>query len=212
MVKTLGKKDLQKERQQLKLYVKLLPSIDLKRTQLMAEYAKANKELIDLHKEVDQVITSATENIPMLANKEVKLKGLVKIKSISMSEKSIVGIKVPVLKEIEFEEIPYSMLATPFWMEIYIKQLKKAIEAKMRVQAMELSIKKLSHAVRKVTQHVNLFEKILIPNAKKNIQKIQIILGEAERNAVVRSKLAKALHKQEQTDFFEPLDEGSSSS
>jgi V/A-type H+-transporting ATPase subunit D len=202
MVKTtLGKKDLQREKQQLKLYLKLLPSIDLKRTQLMAEYAKANKELLDLKKEVDQVVASTTENIPMLANKDVKLEGLVKIKSILMGEQSIVGMKVPVLKEIHFEEGNYSMLATPFWMEIYIKQLKKAVVAKMRVQVMEQCIKKLSHAVRKVTQHVNLFEKILIPNSKKNIQKIQILLGEAERNAVVRSKLAKALHKQEQIDF-----------
>lgn len=202
MVKTnLGKKDLQKEKQQLKLYLKLLPSIDLKRTQLMAEYAKSNKDLLDLKREVDQVITSTAENIPMLANKDIKLEGLVKIKSISMDEQSIVGIKVPCLNEVIFEETPYSMLATPFWMEIYIKQLKKAIVAKMHVQVMEQCIKKLGQAVKKVTQHVNLFEKILIPNAKKNIQKIQIILGEAERNAVIRSKLAKALHKQEHKDF-----------
>lgn len=203
MAKTsLGKKDLQKEKQQLKLYLKLLPSIDLKRTQLMAEYAKANKELLDLQKEADEVVSSTSEKIPMLANKEVKLEGLVKISSIVAGEQSIVGVKVPFIKEIQFEERPHSMLATPFWMEFYIKQLKQAIEAKMRLQIAEQRIKKLSQAVRRVTQHVNLFEKILIPNSKKNIQKIQIILGEAERNAVIRSKLAKALHHQEQT-FFE---------
>jgi V/A-type H+-transporting ATPase subunit D len=32
----------------------------------------------------------------------------------------------------------------------------------------------------------------VIPTAKRNIQRIQIFLGDAERAAVVRSKLAKA--------------------
>ena len=44
---------------------------------------------------------------------------------------------------------------------------------------------------KRVTQRVNLFDKILIPTAKRNIQRIQIFLGDAERAAVVRSKLAK---------------------
>ena len=205
MVKTsLGKKDLQKEKQRLKLYLKMLPSIDLKRTQLMAEHARAKNEMTVLKKESEQIIADVAKTLPMIANRDVKLEGLVKISSFVIEEQSLVGIKVPFLKEVLFEESDYSMLATPSWIEAYIKQLKRAVEEKIRVQVMSLRVEKLSHAVRRITQHVNLFEKILIPTAKKNIQKIQIILGEAERNAVVRSKLAKALHiREEQTDFFE---------
>ena len=47
-------------------------------------------------------------------------------------------------------------------------------------------------AVRRITQRVNLFEKVLIPQADTNIQRIQIYLADAERAAVVRSKIAKA--------------------
>lgn len=205
MVKTsLGKKDLQKEKQRLKLYLKLLPSIDLKRTQLMAEQLKAKNEMAVLKKESEQIIADVAKTLPMLANRDVELSGLVKIRYSVIEEQSIVGIKVPFLKEVLFEELDYSILATPSWIEAYIKQLKKAVEERIRVQVMSLRVEKLSHAVRKITQHVNLFEKILIPTAKKNIQKIQIILGEAERNAVVRSKLAKALHiRDKQADIFE---------
>lgn len=205
MVKTsLGKKDLQKEKQQLKLYVKMLPSIDLKRTQLMAEHARAKNEMAVLKKESEQIAVEVVKTLPMIANRDVKLEGLVKISSFVIEEQSVVGIKVPFLKEVLFEERDYSMLATPSWIEAYIKQLKRAVEEKIRIQVMSLRVEKLSHAVRKITQHVNLFEKILIPTAKKNIQKIQIILGEAERNAVVRSKLAKALHvREKQAEVFE---------
>lgn len=201
---SLGKKDLQKEKQRLKLYLKLLPSIDLKRTQLMAEYARTKNEMAILKKESEQIAAEVVKTLPMLANRDVKLEGLVKISSFVTEEQSLVGVKVPFLKEVLFEEREYSMLATPFWIEAYIKQLKRAVEEKIRVQVMSLRVEKLSHAVRRITQHVNLFEKILIPTAKKNIQKIQVILGEAERNAVVRSKLAKALHtRQEPIDVFE---------
>lgn len=201
---SLGKNDLQKEKQRLKLYLKLLPSIDLKRTQLMAEQLKAKNEMAVLKKESEQINVDVAKTLPMLANQDVQLEGLVKITSLVIEEKSVVGIKVPFLKEVLFEVRDYSMLATPSWIEAYIKLLKKAVEEKIAVQVMGLRVEKLSHAVRRITQHVNLFEKILIPTAKKNIQKIQIILGEAERNSVVRSKLAKALHqKEKQADVFE---------
>lgn len=197
MKTSLGKKDLQKEKQRLKLYSKMLPSIDLKRTQLMAEQAKAKNEMAVLKKKSEETAVEVSKSLPMIANRDVKLEGLVKIRSLVIEEQSVVGTKVPFLKEVLFEEGDYSMLATPSWIETYIKLLKKAVEEKIRIQVMGQRVEKLNHAVRKITQHVNLFEKILIPTAKKNIQKIQIILGEAERNAVVRSKLAKALHANE---------------
>lgn len=198
MAKTsLGKKDLQKEKQQLKLYLKMLPSIDLKRTQLTAEQARTKNELGVLKKAAEATAVEVAKTLPMIANRDVKLEKLVKIVSVVIEEKNLVGIKAPFLKEVLFEEREYSMLSTPPWMEAYIKLLKKAVEEKISLQVMGLRIDKLSHAVRKITQHVNLFEKILIPTAKKNIQKIQIILGEAERNAVIRSKLAKALNARE---------------
>ena len=60
----------------------------------------------------------------------------------------------------------------------------------------------LERAVRKITQRTNLFEKILIPEAKGNIRKIQIYLADAERAAVIRSKITKRI-RQKQVEAFE---------
>ena len=46
-------------------------------------------------------------------------------------------------------------------------------------------IRRVELAMRRVTQRVNLFEKILKPEAKANIRKIMLHLGDAERAAVV---------------------------
>jgi len=75
-------------------------------------------------------------------------------------------------------------------------QLKQMVEQKTRVQVAAERVRLLEQAERRVTQRVNLFDKILIPTAKKNIQKIQIYLADAERAAVVRSKITKRMRKQ----------------
>jgi len=54
-----------------------------------------------------------------------------------------------------------------------------------------------------VTQRVNLFDKILIPTARRNIQRIRIYLGETERAAVVTSKLAKSKQLQQRNALAE---------
>ena len=50
----------------------------------------------------------------------------------------------------------------------------------------------LQQELRKVTQRVNLFEKVMIPNAKNNIKLIRIALAEEQTSAVCRSKIAKS--------------------
>jgi V/A-type H+-transporting ATPase subunit D len=52
-------------------------------------------------------------------------------------------------------------------------------------------VERFEHATRRITQRVNLFEKVLIPRAEENIRRIVIFLSDQERAAVVRSKIAK---------------------
>jgi V/A-type H+-transporting ATPase subunit D len=74
--------------------------------------------------------------------------------------------------------------------------------ARLAVQVAKERVRRLDYAVRRITQRVNLFEKILIPTAKKNIKRIQIFLGDAERSAIVRSKIAKAMRAEKRAAFF----------
>ena len=49
----------------------------------------------------------------------------------------------------------------------------------------------LEAAVVKITQRVNLFDKVLVPQTLDNIRRINVFLGDAERSAVVGAKIAK---------------------
>jgi len=65
----------------------------------------------------------------------------------------------------------------------------------LAVQVETERVRRLERADRRITQRINLFEKILIPGAQENIRRIRIFLGDAEMAAVVRSKIAKGIHE-----------------
>ena len=65
-------------------------------------------------------------------------------------------------------------------------------ELRLELELAERRVAVLAKAVRRITQRVNLFDRVLIPTARENIKRIQIFLGDIERDAVVRSKIAKA--------------------
>jgi V/A-type H+-transporting ATPase subunit D len=128
----------------------------------------------------------------MLANPDIEVRGLVKMTAFELDEENVVGVRLPRLLRVECEVADYSLLARPAWVDLVVDRLKEVAEERTRLLVLAERVRILELQERRTTQRVNLFEQILIPTAKRNIQRIQIFLGDAERAAVVRSKLAKA--------------------
>ena len=192
---TLSKSGLQKQREDMRLYERLLPSLDLKRMQISGELKRARRQLVEAEAEVEKLNNRVAEQLPMLANREIDVSGLVQVESFRIEDENLVGVKLPKLLEIKCHVAEYSMLAKPHWVDMLVEQLQQMVEQKTRVQVAAERVRLLEQAERRITQRVNLFDKILIPTAKKNIQKIQIYLADAERAAVVRSKITKRMRK-----------------
>lgn len=197
----LSKNSLQQQQQQLKLYQKLLPSLDLKRRQLMVEAQQARAEYNAAITAVESLEARVGQELPMLADDELDVGGLVTMRGYRAGERNVVGIRLPVLEHVDFVVAEYSRLATPAWIDILVKQLKLAAEARVRARIAAQCVATLDEAVRRITQRVNLFERILIPTARQNIQRIRIFLGDTERAAVVSSKLAKIKQQQAGGDW-----------
>ncbi|MGB5267515.1 MAG: V-type ATP synthase subunit D [Polyangiales bacterium] len=188
----LSKAALQQELTKLKLYEKLLPSLELKRRQLTIELDKARKEHAATRADVERVEARVGAELPMLANSEIDLKGLVKMTAFELEQENVVGVRLPVLKEVECQVAEYSPLAKPAWVDALAERLGDAAEARTRIQVAAERVRVLARAERRITQRVNLFEKILIPRTRNHIERIQIWLGDMGRAAVVQAKLAKA--------------------
>jgi V/A-type H+-transporting ATPase subunit D len=152
---SLNKSALQKERKLLSLYQRILPSLDLKRQQLMMELAKAKKVLVKHQQEIAQLEEVAANTLPMLAITEIDLSGLVNIREVITDLENVVGVKLPVLKEVQFDLLRYSMLGKPHWVDVVVKRLKEAVWGHERLHVAEKRVDILEYAVRKITQRVN---------------------------------------------------------
>lgn len=192
MAISLSKSSLQQQQEKLRLYNRFLPSLELKRQQLSAEYKKAAQALAEAEQGADKASRSLTALLPVLGSTPMKLTNLVRVRRIDVAEEDVLGLRLPTLRAVEFDEAPYSMLSTPFWLEELVICVKASATYRLRLQVYRERVKRMKGAVRRVSQRVNLFGKVLIPNARRDIARIKIFLSDVERAAVVTSKIAKA--------------------
>jgi V/A-type H+-transporting ATPase subunit D len=188
---SLNKSSLQQQRGKLGLFERFLPSLDLKRQQLTAEYKKSVQVLAEAEQGAGKASRSLTGLLPILGSATMKLSGLVRIRRIDIGEEDVLGVRLPALKSVEFVTADYSLLATPFWIDDLVTCLKEVATYRIRLHVYRERAARMQSAVRRITQRVNLFDKVLIPNAKRDIARIQIFLSDVGRAAVVTSKIAK---------------------
>ncbi|MEM6536465.1 MAG: V-type ATP synthase subunit D [Pseudomonadota bacterium] len=187
----LNKSSLARETANLKTFERFLPSLDLKRRQLMAERAKAKHALAAIEADIDRTVRDFGAEAPMLANADVSVENLVAITRIDYGEENIVGVKLPILAAVEIDARPYSPFAKPHWVDFVVSRLREALTLSLRKDVEARRLDRLEEAVKTIRQRVNLFEKVLIPRTKQNIKRIKIYLSDEQVSGVVRSKLAK---------------------
>jgi V/A-type H+-transporting ATPase subunit D len=196
MAVALSKSSLQQQRDRLRLFQRFLPSLELKREQLTAEYKKATAELADAERAAASAGRSLTALLPLLGTSETKLSGLVRVRRVEVAEEDVLGLRLPTLRHVEFEVAHYSLLATPAWLDDAVSCIREAATQRLRVRVYRERVARMQGAVRRVSQRVNLFEKVLIPGAERDIARIRIFLSDVERSAVVTSKIAKGKRAQ----------------
>lgn len=198
MVIALNKTSLKEQRDHLEMYQRFLPSLDLKRQQLIADYQRARRLAAETEQEFEQLMASQRGLLALLGASEQGLAGLVVVESAAVGEENVLGSRLPVFQDVTFRTAEYAMLAKPFWVDFLVELLKDACRLTIRRNIERERVRRLAEAVRRITQRVNLFEKVLVPEAEQNIQRIQIYLADTERAAVVRSKIAKAKQHRDQ--------------
>jgi V/A-type H+-transporting ATPase subunit D len=188
----LSKAALHKQQARLKSYERFLPSLDLKRRQLLQELRAERAKAEETREKLAAVQGRAAGRLPMLANLNVDLAGLVQVAGVELAEENRLGTRLPVLAGVATEVRPYGYLAKPHWVDALAAELARAAELSLAIRVGEERVARLEAALKVVTQRVNLFEKVLIPRTRTHIRKIQVYLSDAERAAVVRAKIAKS--------------------
>jgi len=194
---SLSKSSLSVENRRLKTFERFLPSLDLKRRQLIAERAKAARAIGATEAEIAALRRLIGEGIPMGSNEEVNIENLVRIARVELSEENVMGVRLPRLAQLELKRAEYALLGKPEWVDNFALRLGQMLELRVRIQLQHRRLALLDEAVHTITQRVNLFDKVLIPRTRDHIRRIQIFLADGERAAVVRAKIAKGKRARE---------------
>jgi V/A-type H+-transporting ATPase subunit D len=122
----------------------------------------------------------------------VDVVGLARPVEVKTTTENIAGVRVPVLESVAFAPADYSLFGTPAWVDAALADLREHNRRLARLEVLLRRLGLLNAALTKVIQRVNLFEKVLIPEAREAIRVIRIHLGEEQTAGVARAKLAKA--------------------
>ena len=187
----LSKSQLTREKDNMASYRRYLPALDLKRQQLMAERNRERARLAELEARLAAMAGEVGAELPMLADRRVGLDGLVRLGAVKLGSQNVAGVRLPTVEEVEVLRAPYGRMVRPHWVDTAADRLAEAIRLRVEARVLERRVKLLDAAVVTITQRTNLFDKVLIPQATENIRRIMVYLGDAERAAVVRAKIAK---------------------
>ena len=188
----LNQTSLHEQSKRLAAFERFLPSVDLKRRQLIAERNKAIRTLTERREQLQTVLEQAAAELPMLAGARLKLTDLVTVADCDVVQENLMGVRLPALREVRFDQRPYALLASPPWLDRLVDFLIDAMELELRFRVEEERLKLLEEAVRKSTQRFNLFDKVLIPRTRAHIRQIRLFLADQSTAAVVRAKIAKS--------------------
>jgi V/A-type H+/Na+-transporting ATPase subunit D len=193
----LSKSQLTREKESLASYRRYLPALDLKRQQLMGERNRARQEIARIEAAVARSAVDAGRAIPMLADERVDVAGLAWPGAVVLGTQNVAGVRLPIVESVEIHRAKYGRLVRPHWVDALVERLAEAIRLRIEADVARQRLALLEAAVIKITQRVNLFEKVLVPQTRENIRRINVFLGDAERSAVVGAKIAKKKREQE---------------
>ena len=187
----LTKNELKVQKDSLKMFKRYLPTLMLKKQQLQTEIRTIDvkaKEVrqarVELEKEFDAWIA-------VFGEQEAFTKDMVTVKNIKKGTGNIAGVTIPIYEGADFSRGDYDLYETPLWVDMAADRMEKALSLDLEAEVLDEQVRLLSQELRTTTQRVNLFEKVKIPEAKANIKKISVYLGDEQTAAVVRSKISK---------------------
>ncbi len=189
----LTRPELKRQRERLERFERYLPMLKLKQQQLQMTLRDIAGRRREAREAVEQARGQFDPYRAVLADRAgVDVEALAKPETVHTSERNIAGVVIPVFEGVDFPEARYSLFATPPWVDRALADLREISRLEATVEVLDEQYRLLDAELTKIIQRVNLFEKVMIPEAREAIRRIRIHLGDEMTAAVGRAKIAKA--------------------
>lgn len=188
----LTRPELKRHRDEMARFERYLPTLKLKQQQLQMTL----REVWAAERQVREALRAAQEAFSpyqgVLADRAgLNVRKLAEPEKVSTTTRNVAGVNVPAFESVTFPETSYSLFATPAWVDRTLADLRAIGRQKAEANVLAEQARLLHRELVRITQRVNLFEKVKIPEAREAIRIIRIRLGEEMTAAVGRAKIAK---------------------
>jgi len=187
----LTKNELKKQKDALKMYTRYLPTLVLKKQQLQIEIRKVEERRHSLQEEKDSLEEELRSWIAVFGEDVGLSEGMIVLEEIRRGNGNIAGVNIPLFVGARFAKTRYDLWVMPLWVDRAVEELQRVMLLDLELQVLKEQHSLLFAELRTVTQRVNLFEKVKIPETRTHIKKISIHLGDQQTASVVRGKIAK---------------------
>jgi V/A-type H+-transporting ATPase subunit D len=186
-----NKTALKAQRDALAKYQRFLPILQLKKMQLQIVIRQLEPVIEEKRRTLKTTADGILAWSRYFTDPAVDIKDFLEIQEVVAQRDNIAGVDVPEFKEVVFSERPYSLFATPSWLDTAILVMRRLVALREEFRLLLQKEELIREELRITTQRCNLFEKKLILELRENIRRIKIFLGDEETAAVGRAKLAK---------------------
>lgn len=187
----LTKNELKKQKEALKRYTRYLPTLELKKTQLVAEIRQISRQIDEIRDNIGKFEKEIFQWVAVFGE-DIDVGSLFSVEKVETTSGNIAGIDIEIFEDVIFKVEDYDLFETPLWVDRGIEACKEKIRLQLKIRTLERQMEVLREELRVTVQRINLFDKIKIPEAKENIRIIQIYLGDERTSEVVRGKISKA--------------------
>ena len=187
----LTKNEQKAQKDALKMYQRYLPTLTLKKQQLQSEIRTIEQKANEVRAARAALEKEFQVWISVFGEQDAFTPDMVTVRNIKKGVGNIAGVSIPVYEGAEFGRGDYDLYATPLWIDLAADRMEKSLSLDLEASVLDEQVRLLSQELRTTSQRVNLFEKVKIPEAKANIKKISVYLGDQQVSAVVISKVSK---------------------
>ena len=188
----LTRPELKRYREALARYERYLPMLKLKQQRLQVMLREVAQERREAEEARDEIESALRLYRSVLADRSgLPLENWSRPSEVMVDEKNVAGVAVPVFRDVEFPPARYSLFGSPPWVDRTLADLRERNRRQAYVETLNRQEQLLRRELTRIIQRVNLFEKIMIPEAREAIRRIRIKLGDEMTDAVGRSKIAK---------------------
>jgi len=184
-------------RKKLKIASKGHKLLKQKRDVLILEFFQILKDIKRLRKDISGSLINAQNSLYNAQAIEGELNiertalGLSAGTTIELSTKSIMGVEVPVIKNIEVEEEWHGYFEQSIELDNAVKQYREIFPDLMKLMEKQLMLKHLAEEIKKTKRRVNSLEYLTIPGLEDAKKMISFKLEELERENFSRLKKIK---------------------